>query len=220
MELGKFLTTWKGTLLENRLQRYLIAALVASNIIIGVAAFGRSEVVVLAPSEITHAIKVARDAGDQGYSETWGLALAQLLGNVTPGNADFVKRAIAPLLAPSIYQDTMNALFRQVEQIKLDRVSTRFDPREVIYEPKTGKVFVTGYSVAAGPAGKEERATRSYEFIVHVHNYQPFVTHLDTYHGVPHTLENNERAGTQAARETRKPDGAAEADAGNATEQK
>jgi len=149
-----------------------------------------------------------------------GQALAQLLGNVTPGNADFVKRSIAPVLAPSIYQDTMNALFQQVEQIKLDRVSTRLDPREVIYEPKTGKVFITGYSVAAGPAGKEERDTRTYEFIIRVHNYQPLVTYIDTYRGAPHTLENNERAGTQAARETRQPDGSAEADAGNTKEKR
>jgi conjugal transfer pilus assembly protein TraE len=220
MDIKKFLSTWKGTLWENKLQRYLIAALVASNIVLGLAAFGRSEVVVLTPPEITRALKVARDQGDQSYSETWGLALAQLLGNVTPGNADFVKRSIAPVLAPSIYQDTMNALFQQVEQIKLDRVSTRLDPREVIYEPKTGKVFVTGYSVAAGPAGKEERDTRTYEFIIRVHNYQPLVTYIDTYRGAPHTLENNERAGTQAAREPRQPDGSAEADAGNTKEKR
>lgn len=219
MELKKFLASWKGTLLENRLQRYLIAALLVSNIVLGLAAFGRGEVVVLTPPEITRALKVARDQGDQNYSETWGLALAQLLGNVTPGNADFVKRAIAPVLAPAIYQDTMNALFQQVEQIKLDRVSTRLDPREVLYEPKTGKVFVTGYSVAAGPAGKEERDTRTYEFIIRVHNYQPLVTYIDTYRGAPHTLANKERAGTQAARETPAPEASA-TDAGDTKEKR
>ena len=217
MELKQFLASWKGTRLENRLQRYLIAALLVANVALALAAFGRGEVVVLTPPEITRALKVARDQGDQNYSETWGLALAQLLGNVTPGNADFVKRAIAPVLAPSIYQDTMNALFQQVEQIKLDRVSTRLDPREVVYEPKTGKVFVTGYSVAAGPAGKEERDTRTYEFVIRVHNYQPLVTYIDTYRGAPHTLEHNERTDTQAARDTRRSEAAA-ADAGEAKE--
>ncbi len=193
MEFKKFFETWKGAQLENRTHRILVMALVVSNIILGMAAFTRSEVVVLTPPDLTQAIKVARDQGDQGYSETWGYSIALMLGNVTPGNADFTKRALAPLLAPAIYQDVLNELYRQAEQIKIDRVSIRFEPRAVVYETKTGKVFVTGYSYAMGPSGKQEQSTRTYELVIRVFNYQPNVTYMNTYLGEAHTLDYLER---------------------------
>jgi conjugal transfer pilus assembly protein TraE len=188
MEFKKFIKTWKGTQRENNAYRYLVIMLVVSNIVLAMATFVRSEVIVLTPPDLTKAIRISREQGDQGYSETWGLAIATLLGNVTPGNADFTKRALATLLSPSIYQQVLNELYRQAEQIKIDRVSIRFEPREVNYEEKTGKVFVTGYSYAVGPYEKREQTVRTYELIIRVINYQPNIVFMDTYSGDPHTL--------------------------------
>jgi hypothetical protein len=75
---------------------------------------------------------------------------AQLLGNVTPGTVDFVKERLTPLLSPSIYQDVIDAIEIQAQQIKNDRVTMRFEPRFVEYEPKSDKVFVYGYSYVKG----------------------------------------------------------------------
>ena len=200
MNWGKFFSTWDGMRFENRLQRYVIFGLIASNVVVGLAAFTRGEVVVLTPLELTQPMKVARDRADQSFAESWSLVMAGLLGNVTPGNADDLKRLITPLLAPSVYQDVVNALARQVEQIKLDRVTMRFEPREVIFEPKTEKVFVVGSSIVSGPMGRDDRDARTYELIVKVRAYQPYVTHLETYRGQPRTLENLARLEKTASR--------------------
>jgi conjugal transfer pilus assembly protein TraE len=200
MKWKKFFTTWDGVRFENRMQRYVIFGLIASNVIVGLAAFTRGEVVVLTPPELTQPMKVARDRADQSFSESWSLVMAGLLGNVTPGNADNLKRLVTPMLAPSVYQDVVNALSRQVEQIKLDRVTIRFEPREVIFEPRTEKVFVVGNSIVAGPMGRDDRGVRTYELIVKVRAYQPYVTHLETYRGQPRTLENLARMNKTVSR--------------------
>lgn len=201
MNWKKFFGSWDGMRLQNRAQRYMIFCLIASNVVIGLVAFGRSEVVVLTPPVLEKPVKVARDHSDQSYAEAWSVVLADLLGNVTPASVDYVKRLVAPMLAPTVYQEVTNALVRQAEQIKLDRVTTSFEPREVIYEPKTTKVFVMGNSVVSGPVGRDERTPRTYEFIVKVRNYQPYVTHVDTYRGHARTIDNEARTASVRKRE-------------------
>lgn len=119
--------------------------------------------------------------------EAWGFAFAQLLGNVTPGTVDFVKERITPLLSPSIYQDVIDAIEIQAQQIKNDRVTMRFEPRFVEYEPKSDKVFVYGYSYVKGASSNEERSERSYEFAIKISNYAPVLDYIDTYVGKPRT---------------------------------
>jgi conjugal transfer pilus assembly protein TraE len=43
----------------------------------------------------------------------WGLFMAQLLGNVTPGSTELILNALDPLLAPTIYQPVHDAVAEQ-----------------------------------------------------------------------------------------------------------
>jgi len=197
VNLRAFLATWRGTRLENTYQRWTIAGLVVSNIIIGLAAFGRGETVVVVPPELAGKVAISRSDSDRDYQQAWAFFLAQLLGNVTPGNADIVKKVIEPLLAPVIYRETVRVLTEQIESIKRDRVSLRFEPREIKFEPSTGKVFIEGFSVVSGAAGREERNPRTYEFVIRIRNYRPVIEHIDNYIGTARTateLDRLERA--------------------------
>ncbi|MCV5185818.1 type IV conjugative transfer system protein TraE, partial [Escherichia coli] len=77
------------------------------------------------PFTLTEEAWVTKSNASQSYKEAWGFAFAQLLGNVTPGTVDFVKERITPLLSPSIYQDVIDAIEIQAQQIKNDRVTMR-----------------------------------------------------------------------------------------------
>lgn len=216
MKLAQFLQTWRGTCLENQFHRWTILALVVSNIVIGFVAFGRSATVsVSVPPGFIDPMVVSVNESDLAYQNAWGIFLATLLGNVTPGNADVVKRAIEPLLAPAIYRDAVRVLTEQVEAIKRDRVAMRFEPRQVKFESGSGKVFVEGFSVVSGAAGKEERNPRTYEFLIKVKNYRPMIEHMDNYIGVARTngeLERIDRLEESKQRtEQRGPESGAEA---------
>lgn len=194
MKLAQFLQTWRGTRLENLVQRWTILTLIVSNIVLGLVALGRGATVsVSVPPGLGDAVTVSRHESDLDYQRAWGLFLATLLGNVTPGNADIVKKSIEPLLAPAIYRHAVRVLSEQVEAVKRDRVAMRFEARQVKFEVSSGKVFVEGFSVVSGAAGKEERNPRTYEFLIKVENYRPVIEHIDNYIGAARTSGELER---------------------------
>ena len=81
MKFDVFLKSWQGTQLENRWQRFLIAVLVLSNLLLAVAAFSRNTVVAIQPPTLSETAEVSRNQATQPYLESWGLYLAELMGN-------------------------------------------------------------------------------------------------------------------------------------------
>lgn len=62
-----------------------------------------------------------------------------------------------PILAPAIYQEFIDALEIQAQEIQADRITMRFEPRFVEYEETTDKVFVYGHSFVKGAAFDAKR---------------------------------------------------------------
>ena len=91
--------------------------------------------------------------------------------------------------AATIRAEVIEVMARQVNDIKLDRITTSFDPRSVLYEPETDKVFVHGVQTSQGPGGRPQGRNRTYEFRIAFANYRPRITHIDVYGGEPKTLD-------------------------------
>ena len=193
MDFKKFLASWEGTRSENKFNRLVIGGLIGLSAVLAFHAVQKNSTVVIAPPEMTKAVSVSRDGADQDYLETFSVATAILLGNVTPDNAEFVKKALGPLLDPGIYNDVMRALDRQIIEIKDNRITSRFSERSVVYEKETGKFFVTGYRVVKGPASDEKREVATYEYEWRVRNFRPLLTFVTNYAGNPQTKKEIER---------------------------
>lgn len=200
MKLDALLKTWRGTQLENRWHRIVLITLVLANMVLAVAVFSRQTVISIQPPTLSEAAEVSRSDASQAYLEAWGLYLAELMGNVTPGNLAFIRQALEPLLAPDVYRQVIDALEIQARQISDDRVTLKFQPRQVEYEPASGHVFVTGYSFIAGPTGDEQRQTRTYEFAIAIDQHRPLLRWMDTYEGRARTQRVRERLAQQAQR--------------------
>jgi conjugal transfer pilus assembly protein TraE len=171
-----------------------IAALLVIVFVLGSLLFRKETIVTIQPFTLTDEAWVAKDNASTGYKESWGFALAQLLGNVTPASVDFIKQRIEGLLSPAIYSDVINILEVQARQIKRDGVTMRFEPRFVEYEPESNKVFVYGYSYTKGLSNDiEKRDERTYEFKIQVSNYLPVINYVNTYSDRPRTERVLER---------------------------
>lgn len=188
MNMTRFLSTWQGTQASNRWLLGTVAALSLVVLMQTIALLGRDQVVVLVPPELSAEVEVSRRQADQDYVKAWGLHLASLIGNVTPGNSHFIKESIGPLLAPEIHAEVTQIIERQLEQLRRDRVTLRFEPRRVVHVPSTDRVFVFGYSVT-GAIGStnEQRAKRTYEIGLEIDRHRPVITFLTTYQGEPRT---------------------------------
>lgn len=187
MKMADFLKTWEGALAENRFSRLVIVLLLIALILVGVKAFSRESIVTLQPYTLHGEAWVTQNNASQSYKESWAMMLASLTGNVTPGTVDFVKERIEPLLAPSIYREVIEAIELQALQIKNDRVTMRFEPRSVEYEPGRDVVYVYGYSHLEGATGESTREDRTYEYTIDIKEYAPVVSHIETYAGRPRT---------------------------------
>jgi conjugal transfer pilus assembly protein TraE len=142
-------------------------------------------VVVLVPPLLKEQVKVSLKKADQKYQETWALHFALLLGNITPRNIEFVAGEIEKYLAPSIYQDLMKDIYEQAKDIKETTLSTTFEPRELVFDDKTGHVLVKGQMVMRGSFGKPQNISKTFEFGIEVKNYYPQITFLDAYDKKP-----------------------------------
>ena len=195
MNFKKYLETFQGLKAENRWNRVVILGLLG--LCLGETAMlaVRPTVVTIKPWTLSQDAQITERSASQSYIEAWGLALAELLGNVTPSTADFIATRLGPLLDPSIYHEVIDAVQANAEELRNDRVSMRFEPRRVTFEKSTGKVFVTGTSyVRQGMSLESEKAMqRTYEFVIRISNYAPVITYIDTYQGRAKTVDVERR---------------------------
>ena len=192
MKLSQFLESWRIVQAENRLHRVLLIGLVVSNAISALAALRTERAVVLVPPNLSREVEITRNEASGELKESWGLYLAELLGNVTPATAEFIRSAIGPLLSADIYRSVMDAMAEQINALKMDRIAISFKPRQVFYEKESDKVFVTGELSSQGPNSKPDVRNRTYEFVLSIHNYRPRLDAIDVYADEPRTRERLE----------------------------
>jgi len=198
VKLEKYLSTWQGIQAENKFSRVAIAALLLTVVMLVVLAFRKETIVTISPFTLTEEAWVTKKQASQNYQEAWAFAIAQMLGNVTPGTVGFIKDRIQPLLSPIIYQNVIDVLEVQSQDIVNNRVTMRFEPRNVIYEVSSGKVFVQGWSYVKAISTDEKRSERTYEFKIKVSNYAPVFEHIETYEGKPRTAEELKKQGKKS----------------------
>lgn len=188
MHFARFKGSWSAARRENATKNMLVAVLIVTNLIAVLGWFRTRETVVLVPPTLDERVTVSADAASDGYKKAWALYVAELLGNVSPGNADFILAAVEGIMAPSAYRTLKAALARQIQDIKVDSLTVSFEPRQVTHEIETNKVFVYGRFQAEGPSGDPRSFMRTYEMKVAMRFGRPWVTHLEPYAGVPRTV--------------------------------
>tara|TARA_B100000446_G_scaffold184352_1_gene206168 strand:- start:48947 stop:49567 length:621 start_codon:yes stop_codon:yes gene_type:complete len=185
VKIGDFLNTHEGALTENRFNRFANVGLAVAVLVLLYMVNTKDQIIVIQPTALASEAWISTDAASQSYKEAWGFHLAQLTGNVTPANVDFLKERLKPLLSPAIYSEVVDTLEIQAQDIRDDRITMRFEPRVVEYETTTDKVFVYGYSFIKGSTGNEDRKDRTYEYRLKIENYAPLIVDINTYEGKP-----------------------------------
>jgi conjugal transfer pilus assembly protein TraE len=181
MDWRQYFSTLKGALLENKIWRIIVLGLVASNLVLSIMALGNRETFVPLPANLTKEVRVGLNVGDRAYKETWGLFFAMLLGNVTPKTIDFVLERTGKYLSPNIYQDTLKDMYAQAKQLKTNNLTISYEPVEVDFDEKTGRVLVKGIALMRGSYGAPQALQRTYELGIEVRDYQPILSYLSAY---------------------------------------
>lgn len=188
MILSKLKKNIAQTRQENSFLKMLAAGLVVINGVLVVGMISQDPVNTIVPPTMTEQGWVDSNSASDEYTEAWALYVATVVGNVNPSTASMIRATLEPLLDNSIYQDVVNAVEEQVNQIRQDRVVIKFEPKEVLRERENlNKFFVVGRSVMTGPNGRPKRSNITYEIEMSIRNYKPTITFLTTYSGRPKT---------------------------------
>ncbi len=193
MNLKNWRQSYRSLKTEAGLTRVALAGCSVALALLSFNAISKSTTVVIQPFGMQKVGWVSENNASQSYKEAWGLSLAELLGNVSPGNLEFVKKRITPLLPANVYEKAITQMNAEVIMMRKNRVTTLFDVREVVYERSTDKVFVYGNYTRSSPSVKPKKEKRTYEFRIDMENYLPQIVHMDTYADEPHTEEKLEQ---------------------------
>lgn len=204
MNTKELISSWRKTRDSHRILLFALVLSALVNLILATGLINQKVVTTLVPPVLDAESTVGFNFADSAYVEAWALYASQTLGNVTPSSVRFVRKAIEPILSPVVYQPIMQQLEKQVEEIRDNHVVLYFEPRRILREKETGKIFVHGQSVLESPSGDRTRTERTYEFKFEIVNYMPSLTHVDTYKGKPRTLEELEMIKRLADERTRR----------------
>lgn len=185
MQLSGFKQSWQRAVRENTTKNFVIAALVLTNALTAAGWFRVEETIVLVPAMLDQRMEVRASDASPAYKKAWALTVAQLAGNVTPGNADLVLEGLGDFLSPDAYRGIAADLASQIADIKRDSLTVSFEPRQVLYEANTNKVFVTGQFASQGVSGSPLKAIRTYEMGIDIRFGRPWITSFKPYQGMP-----------------------------------
>jgi conjugal transfer pilus assembly protein TraE len=183
MKYSDYAKTWKGSLTENKLSRYAMMALVLSNVILAMIAFGRNETVVMIPPGIHERVEIGVSEGTPGIKEVWGTQVAMLMGNATPRNVEYISDQLGKLLSPGTFNSVQEALAAQSKRIEEENITVQFTPNQVFHLPAEDIVVVSGEYTMRGMRGAQQRMVRTYEIGVQIENYMVRVDSLKVYEG-------------------------------------
>ena len=199
MQLGRFTKSWSQAVRDNATKNVLIAVLVCANAIAVLGWFRTETTVVLVPPLHDERMEVSSSHASEGYKRAWALTVAELAGNITPGNADLVLRMLGDLLSPSAYRAIAAELAAQIADIKRDSITVSFEPREIRYATPTNTVYVSGQFSSQGVSGQPIKAMRTYEMAIDIRFGRPWITVFKPYQGMPDVDEAGKRRIADAA---------------------
>lgn len=199
MKLAAFSKSWAQAVRENATKNMMLTVLILTNAVAVVGWFRTEKTIVLVPPQHDERMEVSISKASQGYKTAWGLAVATLAGNVTPGTADFVLESLGDLLSPSAYRAVAADLAAQIADIKRDSITVSFEPREIRFISATGTVFVSGQFSSQGVSGQPIKAVRTYEMVVDIKFGRPWITQFRPYEGMPDIDDTGKRRAVSTA---------------------
>jgi conjugal transfer pilus assembly protein TraE len=184
---------WSQAIRDSATKNIVIAALSLIALVAVIGWIQQDKTVVLVPPLMDEKVEVSVRHASIGYKKAWALTVAQLTGNITPANADLVLESLGDLFSPDAYRAIAASLASQVTDIKRDSLTVSFEPRQILYEPSTDKVFVTGAFSSQGVSGQPIKAVRTYEVVVDIRLGRPWISRFSPYEGMPAT-EGSQKA--------------------------
>lgn len=181
MRFEKARQTWRGMTLEAWLMRVAIGALILIN---GTLVFLMTQVertIVFAPPVVDEEFYVTKSDASQSYWEMWSYTIATQIGNITPGNVEFILERLKEIAAPESYRSIVDTAYQQLNELRSQGVSMAFEPNTVVYDPRQEVYRILGRQHMWTISGRRTTRSMAFEFKWRLDNYRPRLTYISAY---------------------------------------
>ncbi len=180
MNFENWKKSYRSLKTETGLNRLTVVFSAITTAPLGYKALTQETVVVVPLWTLEKSCWVGEESASQSYKEARGLVMAQMLGNITPSNLDFIADRRG-LLLKDLYQDVMTAVKAQIILLRESRITTRFESVRVMFEKVSDKVLVYGNYFTKAHSVREKFFDRTYEVAIGMNTYLPMLLNIDTY---------------------------------------
>lgn len=160
--------------------------------------FKEAEIIAVPEQQIFGELSVQGKKANRNYQQSWALSTAQLIGNITPENVDFVKSSLMNVLSPLLKFQIEPMLEKQSEVIRMRGIKQVFIAEDLIHEPSTDLITIWGQKLTFIDGTPKSDSKWSYEFKIEVRHGRPRITHIDQYPGTPRKRKQAMEARNQA----------------------
>jgi len=189
MRLDQFLERWDLARATARLLLIVVGIEGVAIVALAYALVEQKRVITMIPPLFADEVSVSEDSADASYMQSWGNYLATLLGNVTPDTGKYIPNVIGPLLCAGEYKATLDAVQADLDRMRQDQIVLTFSPQKLVFEPASGKTFVTGSATQSTGSGGHEEFTRTFELKLTIAQYRVSLCGVTSYRGGPRTLD-------------------------------
>ncbi|WP_420213502.1 TraE/TraK family type IV conjugative transfer system protein (plasmid) [Burkholderia aenigmatica] len=194
MKITKFRLNWDDTTAVAKALAFSVTVLTLVVVLLVVKIVSDHERVMLVPPHLTEKAEVGWNSANSEYYKGWGLYIASTLGSVTPRNAAFITQQLEPFFDSALWPKIAVQIMSIPEDPNYARngMLNVFTPRDVMWEPSTSKVYVSGmlsttaYRNSSLPVAE---IIVTYEMKFHMVNGMPKVSYFNSYTGAPRTLK-------------------------------
>ena len=186
MKKSGLLTSWSEAIASRNI---VVASNLILSILLGVVVlmlfFQPPHTIAVTEDNVFGNFEVQGGKSNQHFQQSWAFAVANLLGNIDPGNAKFVKQAILNVLSPRLKVEMEPLLDKQVELIQQRGVKQVFIVDDLIHEPETDLIAIWGRKVTYINNKQRDTERWTYEMKIIARNGKPRVVYLNQYKGSP-----------------------------------
>ncbi|WP_416192342.1 TraE/TraK family type IV conjugative transfer system protein [Neisseria sp. CCUG12390] len=168
----------------------------------------RERIALKPPHALSQEVMIGWDSASQNYLNSFALYIVGTMSSATPQTVDHIANVMEPLFDRQPWQllkPQLMAIKNNPNYIGINPVSNFTPTADLIYEPKTGKIFIPGKLVSSayskGGMTQLGAVDLTYEIVMHVVDGIPKVKHWYVYPGEPHTLKWAERYPEKAEKE-------------------
>jgi conjugal transfer pilus assembly protein TraE len=190
LKLSDLTRNWEATKTANAVLLGAVVVLSLSNIYLTIRLSESKIDRVLIPPMLTEQVRVGYAMADDAFYKSWGLYVAELVGNLTPGSAPFVAKALARLFPSPDAATVRESVLAKGRELDQNGAVSFFKADQLVHEPATSRVFVAGVQRQMSPSGAAMSVQNvTYEMSIEVRAGQPVITNLKNYEGEPRTSD-------------------------------